>query len=145
MVNNKKMCTHFFRSTAARVCACGLTPLERDGAMRRATKEAPHSNFLSSRRRCWRPCDFFPFYVLVYPSLGVVHFFYYRSEFQSRFCRDALEAAERVFCIAFLSSTRSAGPALLSTLVGGWHFVLAHVLRCPHDRATAGRCTRETP
>lgn len=93
------MCTHFFRLTTAPVCACGLTPLERDIIGDRGEQTNPHSDFLSSVVDVGVRVIFFIF-MCVYPSRGVVHFFYYRSEFQSRFCRVGLKAYERTSCIA---------------------------------------------
>lgn len=125
------MCTHFFRLTTARLCARGLTPSERDGAIQVSGTERSPLRFFKLRYQCLRPCDFFHFYVLVYPSRGVVHFFYYRSEFQSRFCRVGLKAGERAFCIAFLLSTRVAGGGSEYCELpeaGGRLFVRAHVV-----------------
>lgn len=117
IVNNKKMCTHFFRLTTSRLCECGLTPLKGDAASPPSGSDCPPLRFFKLSCRCLRPCDFFHFYVLVYPSRGVVHFFYYRSEFQSRFCRVALKAGWR-FVLHFCDrarqfrSTRSVAPSL---------------------------------
>lgn len=119
MVNNKKMCTHFFRLTTFWLCECGLTPLKRDAAIPSSGSGCPPLRFFKLSCVCLRPCDFFHFYVLVYPSRGVVHFFYYRSEFQSCFCRVALKAGWRFvlhFCdrARLARSTRSVAPRLES-------------------------------
>lgn len=95
-----------------------LTPLERDAATQPSGHNCSPPRFFKLSCGCLRPCDFFHFYVLVYPSRGVVHFFYYRSEFQSRFCRVGLKADEVAFCIALLwceSTARSIRGASLET------------------------------
>lgn len=56
------MCTHFFRLTTVSLCARGLTPQERDGAIQGSeSSETPTPIFLSSTVNVGCSCDFFIF------------------------------------------------------------------------------------
>lgn len=137
------MCTHFFRLTTVRLCACGLMPCKREGAIQVNGAEDSPLRFFKLRCRCGRPCDFFHFYVLVYPSRGVVHFFYYRSEFQSRFCRVGLKAGERRFVLHFcwrewpvwLAGTLSSPAFCANTCLESPCYCTLQVAWCERDSA----------